>query len=231
MYLNRAIMKTRIIHLQFAFFLKDIVGRPDLEFGDLNTSLMNIFDGMPQILPIPQELPADVPVMVLRSNDNQYTCNISRSRIDFIVNRTNGEKSNADLLKDFNLKVAGLTKYLLGKQEVSRFGMVARYFHKDNTASRTLRNKFFTTIVEGANELSLRYNKKSSAFGYQINDILEIGAAEAITNGIPEKGILVQRDINNDIKSGEHFSFETLSSLSQKFASKITENEIEGLIK
>ncbi len=46
-------MKTRIIHLQFAFFLKDIVSRPDHEFGNLNSNLMNIFDGMPQILPIP----------------------------------------------------------------------------------------------------------------------------------------------------------------------------------
>ena len=29
-------MKTKIINLQFAFFLRDIVDRPDIEFGDLS---------------------------------------------------------------------------------------------------------------------------------------------------------------------------------------------------
>ncbi|WP_305369474.1 hypothetical protein [Photobacterium leiognathi] len=78
-------MKTKIINLQFAYFLKDIVERPDIEFNTLNADMLNVFDAMPQILPIPRELPSDVPVMVLNSSSGEYSCNISRSRIDFFL--------------------------------------------------------------------------------------------------------------------------------------------------
>ena len=126
-------MKTRIISLQFAYFLRDVVERPDLEFGMLNSDMLNAFDAMPQLIDVPRELPTEFPVMVLSSSKNDYVCNISRSRIDFIINRTDDIKSNLDLLKDFHAKVSGLTKSILSKQEVSRFGMVGRYFHKDKT--------------------------------------------------------------------------------------------------
>ena len=224
-------MKTRIISLQFAYFFRDIVERPDLDFGSVNSDMLNIFDAMPQIIPVPRELPADVPVMLLRAENNTYTCNISRSRIDFTVNRVDGDKSNSDILKDFNAKVSGLTKLILQKQEIVRFGMIARYFHQDNTAIRTLRNKFFTPAVDGSEELSLRFNKISESFGCKINDIIEINAAEAVTDGKVEKGILVQRDINNHQISSSYFDFETLSKLSQKYAPRIAEGEIEGLLK
>jgi hypothetical protein len=117
-------MKTRIISLQFAYFLRDVVERPDLEFGMLNSDMLNAFDAMPQMIPVPRELPTEVPVMVLSSSKKDYVCNISRSRIDFIINRIDDAKSNSDLLKDFNAKVAGLTKSILSKQEVSRFGIL-----------------------------------------------------------------------------------------------------------
>ena len=224
-------MKTRIISLQFAYFLRDIVSRPDLEFSTLNSEMLNIFDAMPQMIPVPRELPPEVPVMILSSERKEYTCNISRSRIDFILQRTNDEKSNLDLLKDFNSKVAGMTKVITSKQEVNRFGMVARYFYQDITAVRTLRNKFFSNAVDGAEELSLRFNRVSESFGYRVNDIHEINSADAVTNGKIEKGILIQRDINNNPIQGKHFDYETLLKISQKYAPRISENEVEALIK
>lgn len=224
-------MKTKILNLQFAFFLRDIVERPDIEFGDLNSRLINIFDAMPQMIPTPRELPPEVPVIILKSSNGSYGCNISRSRIDFTLSRTNDDKSNTDLLKDFNAKVSGLIKYILEKQEIVRFGMVVRYFHKDNMAIRTLRNKYFTNAIDGSEELSLRFNKQSESFGYKINDIVEVSAADAVTNGVSEKGILLVRDINNIPKSGSYFDHSTLLKLSEKYAPRLSESEIERLVK
>lgn len=224
-------MKTRIITLQFALFLRDIVARPDIEFSSVNADMLNIFDAMPQMIPVPRELPTEVPIVILTSEKKEYTCNISRSRVDFILQRVNDDKSNNDLLKDFNAKVSGLAKSILSKQEVVRFGMIARYFHQDNTALQTLRKKYFSGAVDGAEELSLRFNKVSESYGYKINDIHEISAAEAFTNGKPQKGIFIQKDINNLPIAGKHFDFETLLNLSKKYASRISENEIEALLK
>ena len=142
------VMKTKIINLQFAFFLKDIVDRPDIDFADLNSKMLNLFDAMPQMIPTPRELPPEVPVIILRSSNASYGCNISRSRIDFTVSRINEDKSNSDLLKDFNAKVSGLIKYRhpQKKQEYSqiRWKWWPAYFHKDKHAySNPTNNKYF----------------------------------------------------------------------------------------
>lgn len=224
-------MKTKIISLQFAYFLRDIVERPDLEFSSLNSKMLNVFDAMPQILPIPRELPTDVPVMVLKSSSGEYSCNISRSRIDFFYNRIDESKSNTAILSDFNAKVSGLTSVITSKQEVTRFGMVARYFHHDNTAIHTIRKKFFTSSVDGAEELGLRMNKPAESHGFKINDIIEVNAAEMQFNGRTHKGVLVQRDINNNAKQSTPLNSEVLKEISLKFATRIAETEIERLIK
>lgn len=224
-------MKTRLIYLQFAFFLKDITERPDVEFEDLNSELLNIFNGIPTQIPIPRELPTDVPMKTLRSENNEFSCNLARSRVDFIYQRIDDIKSNSEILNDFNAKVAGLTKYILSKQEVSRFGMVSRYFNQDNTAVHTLKNKYFNSSVDGACELSFRYNKKTESYGYEINDIIEISSAEMLVNGDSSQGILVQRDINNNPKKVADLKFEELANISKKYASKLSESEIEALIK
>lgn len=224
-------MKTKIINLQFAYFLKDIVERPDIEFNNLNSEMLNIFDAMPQMIAVPRELPPEVPLVVLRSTNGEYTCNISRSRIDFIQTRLNDLKSNNELLADFNSKVKGLTQSILSKQEVQRFGLVARYFHQDNSAVHTLRNRFFSKVVDGSEELSLRFNKPSDSHGYRINDIVEISAAELVLDDKVSKGILIQRDINNNIKQHNSIEKSVLFEISTKYALRVSESEIEGLIK
>lgn len=224
-------MKTRLVYLQFAFFLKDIIERPDIKFDDLNSKLLNIFNGIPTQIPIPKELPADVVMTTLRSEGNEFTCNLARSRVDFIYQRVTDDKTNSEILNDFKLKVAGLTSYILSKQEVARFGMVARYFHQDSTAVRTLRKKYFTSDVDEARELSLRYRKKAESHGFQLNDIVEISSSEMLANKIWLKGILVQRDINNNQKAGENLKLNVLDEISKKFSPRLAESAIEALIK
>lgn len=224
-------MKTKLVGLQFAFFLKDVVARPDVEFSSLNSEMLNIFDAIPQIIPVPRELPPEVPVVILTSEKGEYVCNISRSRLDFHLQRVDGNKSNSEILKDFNAKVSGLVKYVVAKQDVVRFGMVAKYFYQDSSPVRVLQKKFFTSWVEGVEELALRYNRKSSAFGMEINDILEISVVEATAEGKTEKGVFVQRDINNSPEAGKILDTEMLYKISQKYADRLGESEIEGLLK
>ncbi|EJT0554693.1 hypothetical protein [Vibrio vulnificus] len=223
-------MKTKIISLQFAYFLRDIIERPDLEFESINKDLLNAFDDIPQTFPVPRELPPEVPVKTLRSTNGQYTCVISRSRIDFHVTRIDDFSTNTELLKDFNIKVAALTKSITEKQEVNRFGIVARYFHEDRAPINTLQKKYFSQHVAGSNELSLRFNKQGHYSGYHINDIVEISAGEIFFNNQPRTGILVQRDINNTITSGHVITSSTLNEISKRYSPKISEAEIMELL-
>ena len=225
-------MKTRLISLQFAYFFNELVERPDIRFKDINAEVFNIFDAIPQIIPVPLELPSDVPIIILRSNTNKYVCNISRARLDFILTRDNDVVSNEELLNDFNVKLKGLNTSVLGKQDISRFGLVARYFHNNSSAISTIRNKYFQNTVDGSSELSLRFNKATDYMGLKVNDIVEISSAEiSINNGALEKGIFIQRDINNNAIADKVIKKEDLHQISNKFSQKITESEIEGLVR
>ncbi|MGL6534895.1 hypothetical protein ACSZN5_18730 [Aeromonas caviae] len=68
--------------------------------------------------------------------------------------------------------------------------------------------------------------------GLKVNDIVEISSAEiSINNGALEKGIFIQRDINNNAVVDKIIKKEDLHQISNKFSQKITESEIEGLVR
>jgi len=224
-------MKTRVISLQFALFLRNTVNRPDLEFASLNQDMVNIFDAMPHMMPIPDGMPTDVPVVSLRSQDGAYKCEISKSRIDFFVYRLNDDKPNADVLKDFNVKVLNLCKSIAKNRDLVRFGIVVNFFHKDNTFIRTLNNKFFSKDLSGMSELGLRYNKSSKYLGFDINDVCDISSAEIIHRNEMEKGISITRDINNLPKDGKFLRYDELVDISKKYSQQLTERAIEDLLR
>lgn len=222
---------TDIVSLQFALFFRDIIERPDLEFADINSNLMNIFDSIPNIIPIPRELPNDIPIVTQRSESNEYVCNISRSRIDLHYNRINAEKTNVEVLADFNAKVNGLLNYLFSKRDFVRFGMICRYFHPCNLPTEVLKSKYIKESIGDLAEISLRYNKKQSAIGWQINDIVEISAAKVVVNNQEKDGVYVQRDINNDVILDKSLTKDELLKISKTYSRLITEKSIEELIK
>lgn len=224
-------MKTRVITLQYSLFFKDIIERPDLEFNSLNTTMLNLFDAIPYIMPIPKELPNDLPMVSLRSQTSGYLCNISRSRIDIILERTDDEKTNAELLKDFNAKVNAFSKYILEKQDIIRFGMVTRYFFVDKNPVETIRKKYFSKVIQDVEELSLRFNKKSKFNNFDINDVIEISSSTIILKNEKSEGIFIQRDINNAPTTNKRIEFTELENISSKYSSKIIEENMERLIK
>lgn len=221
---------TRLISLQFALFFRDLVNRPDLEFKDLNESLLNIFDAMPTYIPMPPEIPNEVPLVMLRSESNEYTCNISRSRIDLHVQRLDYKKDNDKLIIDFNSKVKALITYILNKKDVIRFGMVSRYFHESNNAVDDIKKKYFKDSIGEVAELSLRYNKRDIKFEWIINDMIDITAAEIVIDGVVKSGVFIQRDINNTQKEDQKLSLELLSKISQAYAPHINEQSIKELL-
>lgn len=224
-------MKTKIISLQFALFFRDVVERPDTAFSDINKNMLNIFDAIPTTLPIPPQLPNDVPVISMRSLNNEYVCNIARSRVDIIRQRTDDNKTNQELLKDFNSKVLGFAKYILGKQATIRFGLIARFFHHDDKPVDTIREKFLKIDVSNVSELSIRYNRNGESHGYRINDIVDVAAAEAVLGGVASKGIFILRDINNVPIVDKPLTTETLFNISESYARLLGDDKVEELIR
>ena len=127
--------------LQIALFFKELINeRPDLQFKVFIEKFSDVFDNMPTQFPIPPGTPTEIPFMILNSKNNLNSCNISRSRIDFITTDKNYIK-NEELIISYLEEISKV-------QDIFQFGFVSTYFEERNDASALIRNKFLSTKEE-----------------------------------------------------------------------------------
>lgn len=50
-----------VMSFQLAIFFKQHITRPDQFFSSINDAAGNLFDRMPQIIPLPDEVPPEIP--------------------------------------------------------------------------------------------------------------------------------------------------------------------------
>ena len=221
--------RLKLTSLQFALFYRDIISRPDLEFSELNSSMMNIFNGIPTSMNLPPEIPADIPLITYRSENGDYSCAMARSRLDLHFIKTD-EISNEEILVDFNAKVTNLVSYILSKRDIVRFGFICRYFKHSDTPIRDIQLKYCASNMPKVEDIGFRFNQASSFNGWEINDMVEIAAYKLPINGKTEDGIFIQRDINNTPIPDQTITEGDLKKISAKYSSLLNQKNIEGLI-
>jgi hypothetical protein len=221
---------TQITSLQFALFYRDVIVRPDLEFQELNVKMLNIFNGIPSSVNLPQDLPPEIPMLTLRSENNEYICNIARSRIDLHFQRLNDDDSNEKILSDFNAKVASFSSYILSRRSIVRFGMICRYFHANENCIEVIKEKYFKSNFKGSSDIGLRFNVKERNENWEINDMVEIAASDAVINDKKISGIFIQRDINNTPEVNKTISPDDLKNISVSLSHLLSQKSVEELI-
>lgn len=100
---------------------------------------------------------------------------------------------------------------------------------------QTIKNKYFKNsigdITDGdITELSLRYNKKEKNPDWELNNVIEIASTILIIEGTNKKGIIVQRDINNNPEPNKNLTIESLKKILQESAEKLTEKSVKALL-
>lgn len=177
--------------LQIALFFKEIIlDRPDLRFKNLTENLSTVFNKMPTIIPLPNDAPHEIPIIILGSQNNLTSCNIARSRIDLI---TSDKKliENENEINDFIEEVCKAT-------EIIQFGFVSTHFKSTDKASEIIKQKFFKNNEE-IKDISIRYNKPTrinkELFNYHFS-VSDVKQQNINTNSI-QVGLLMQKDINN----------------------------------
>jgi hypothetical protein len=222
----------KIVKLQLALFFENPISRPDNLMGPINSDMGNLFDAMPQIIPIPMEAPLDIPRVQLRSENNQYNCNIAGSRIDFILNGNNTDEVNwPDITKDFIAKVNLFTKSVLNNEKVTRFGLIGNFFMPDKSSSASVTRKYLKIDLNSAEEINLRFNKRGASHGLDLNNITSINAAAIFeANGQPDKGVFIELDVNN-IPTQKLLDSETLLQVINKIMPDFAPEKVKGLVK
>lgn len=220
----------KIIKLQVALFFQAPESRPDIHYGPINSDMGNLFDGMPQIIPLPLEAPHEIPRVTLRSGNDRYNCNIAASRIDLIFNEVGApELEWPEITKDFSAKSTLFIKSVFARIPIVRFGLVGCFFIPDKNAASSINRKYLKQDLGATEELNLRYNKKIESHGLELNNIFSINAA-SMAFPQEEKGIYIERDINN-VPAGTPLKQEEVLSLITKFIPTYGPDQIKGLVK
>lgn len=221
----------KIVKLQLALFFQNPIARPDNLMGGINSSMGNLFDAMPQILPIPAEAPAEIPRVQMRSENDKYNCNIACSRVDFFLNGDfRDETAWPDITKDFLAKVKLFINSVFEQSKIIRFGLIGNFFIPDKSATTSMTNKYLKVDLNSAEEINLRFNKITSSHGYNLNNITSVNTAVAENNGKSDKGIFIELDVNN-VPTQEPINSDTMLQLIEKQMPSFSPDKVKGLVK
>lgn len=192
------------IQLQIAFFLSQLINRPDEVFYN---NLVNEYN-QPVILPMQKPLPglifADAPIVQAKSKNGMYDLSIYNMRLDLTIKNFSLKLDDDIIKRHYDL----IKSYL-----VNRVGFVAHFIETKENSSQIF--KKYLKLDEGASEVSIRYNKKSVQNGININDVMNIQDVEFEENGKKQKGVLFVRDINTNPLLKKEISLREILSLYQ----------------
>lgn len=221
----------KIVKLQLALFFQNPISRPDNLMEGINSSMGNLFDAMPQILPIPAEAPAEIPRVQMRSEKGKYNCTIACSRVDFILNGDfRDETIWPDLTKDFLAKVKLFIGSIFEQSRIVRFGLIANFFIPDKSPAISITKKYLKVDLNLAEEINLRFNKRTSSYGYNLNNITSVNTAVTETNGQVDKGIFIELDVNN-IPTQEPIESDAMLQLIEKQMPFLSPEKVKRLVK
>lgn len=216
----------RILNLQTALFFEGSIPRPDHIYNQLNKDLNDFFSGVPMVLPIPGDSPVDLPVVQLKTENGEYSCNISRGRCDLVFQPKVETAYSESILSQFTDKSKQISNAIQKIIKVIRIGFSCQLYIDCDNAISLISEKYFKENISNAYELSFRHNFRKKFSNIPSNNITEIGVFDGINYS---RGLLIIRDINNipDDKALTKGEIETLIS---NYSSLVTPEKINELI-
>ena len=187
--------------LQVALFFKDRVERPDQIATNVNDALGNAFDRMPTVIPVPEEAPVEIPVVMMTSSKLPYQLNFSRMRVDLILPHAGPVERGIDQRDDFVEFAKKLSEVITQEIKIVRVGVIAHCYHQVDNVVSYINKKFAKkSIPSKADEITIHYNIKKEKKGILTNNLVTI-QEQNFTNGsdIFMKGVYFLFDKNNHV--------------------------------
>ncbi len=227
----------RLLSLQVALFVDGVIDRPDLLMPQINAEFNNMFNDMPNVIKLPPEAPAEIPIVQMFSIDQKYHLNISRSRVDlFYTAQAPLVDSTPLYLQTLSPLIAQFYNYIVENRKIpiNRVGFITTIFYpEEKNISRIVKRYFSDKSFEKSCELSFRVNTQSKIKSHVINNILNVeantlfqrsGDQESSTNGI-----VVTSDINN-IPNGTPLSISAVKSIVTYAEKRLDEATLKEMI-
>ena len=222
----------KLLSIQIALFTKEILSRPDLILTDVNSKLGSIFDAMPNILNLPPEVPAEIPLVQARSTNGLYALNVSRNRVDFMISPQYEEDIlPSELFKKYRPQMDKYCKSVINITDLVRIGVIITLFHETENNIMAIYDKYLNIPYSNdCTEINLRTNRQKLIKGIVYNNIKTVQAAELHVGDINHTGVIIQVDTNNIPEKDKEISENEIVNMLNQVAGKIKPGEIKELI-
>lgn len=216
---------------QSAFFVSNIDLSDKLEVANKVKKALDILDGDPTVLPIPNDAPLEIPRIILTSKSKVFSCNISPERIDFVINKSKAieTQSNFNLEEEIIKKSVILASLIFKslKWSVHRLAFISKFKYKPEAGVLNFMESLLSEDF-GANSAELQINRlrRLKVDNFKSNHWIRFLSQNS---GTPNEFILILSDINT-LKM-EKYSFNEDSSKSFfSTAIKITKDTLEEIL-
>lgn len=183
-------MNKEITQIQIAWFFSSVYTG---NFEEFSLKLKNKLgeSKVTQILPIPSDMPNEIPRLIL--SYPTFNLNVAKNRIDLFFKNIESTRSVISVVNDVILNELSLL--------AGRIGFVKNFFVDGNIEN--LKKLLKTEEAEKLNlkEISIRVSEKKQVIVYDCNNIENLSTGfivrkEADGRKIKKEGIVITRDIN-----------------------------------
>lgn len=222
----------KLVSMQIALFARDLIGRPDLLMNEINNKLGNIFDSMPTILNLPPEVPAEIPLAQIRSKDNVYALNISRSRIDLVISPVfHEDKTPQEEYKQYKPLVDKYYKTAMKSVALNRVGIIYTLFEPAESNVQVIYDKYLKEQYRSdIMEVTIHTNSQVMNQGVVYNNIRNVQAGIIHVGQEEHKGVVIQLDTNNVPSKEVILPAEAIANILSHAAAKLKPKAVKELI-
>jgi tryptophanyl-tRNA synthetase len=229
-------MDFKINFVQLVIYSPGIVFINKLKMAnEINDNLSNLLDDDPVMLPLPEDAPADIPIIQMSSKNKRYILSIAANRIDFIYQYKDENKGLFPAL-DFFEKFLTIFKYFAEKihTQFTRSAMVTNWVIElgDISPAEFLRNKYIQkdTPIINPYELEIHYLTKGTIGKFEVNKWVRIKSEHKMSETEKNSLITFLIDINTVEEKIYEFDMDSLQSFLEQ-SSNITKETISEHLK
>jgi hypothetical protein len=190
-----------LVRFQFAAFFSEPIQRPDRIGQRLNDHCGDLFDQPPMIIPLPDNVPSDIPSATYNDSKGKYQCTIAKSRLDFYINGSELEYSYDVLLNEYNSVVRPYLIGLISFESINRVGIVGQYFEENVDPYSVITKRYYRQRpFKELTDIGVRYGKKETHKDYVANTVVSVNSAflNKQNNPVGTLGVFTQIDVNTD---------------------------------
>ncbi|MEH2080984.1 MAG: hypothetical protein V7K89_13570 [Nostoc sp.] len=190
-----------LVTLQLSIFTPNISSfAASKALGIVLSKYSQRYDGDVQALPLPEEVPLEIPRIVLQSKDKAYRLEISPARINSLWLRTDNVKTETQEIVDICKEV--LEYYIQSMQiEVNRLGLVTIRVHQTQKPATLLSNKFckpelIDQVFSSSENFEIHNHSIKNIENFVVNVWTRCKSGLIVNNDQTHSALIVEQDLN-----------------------------------